>query len=262
MDGGALLLDVREPEEWCTEHAPTAMLLPVGRVRSRQHELPRDRRIVVVCRSGGRSAVVTTSLRRSGFDAVNLAGGMCAWAAAGLPVIRHGVNSGLVVHREDPLNCETSLPELIGGVVMPSAHFYVRNHFTTPVVDPERYELTVTGMVAAAVAPSACAICAACRRSRSSPRWNAPATAGISFDPPVAGEQWRFGAASAAEWTGVPLVEIFDGQVWRPAPMMSCSAAPTRDWSRVRRHRCGSSIPMSWTMRGGQRRTRRVRDER
>jgi hypothetical protein len=44
--------------------------------------------IVVVCRSGGRSAAVTESLRAWGFDAVNLGGEMCAWAAAGLPVVR------------------------------------------------------------------------------------------------------------------------------------------------------------------------------
>jgi DMSO/TMAO reductase YedYZ molybdopterin-dependent catalytic subunit/rhodanese-related sulfurtransferase/glyoxylase-like metal-dependent hydrolase (beta-lactamase superfamily II) len=207
VDGGALLLDVREPDEWCTEHAPTALLLPVGRVRTRQHELPRDRRIVVVCRSGGRSAAVTASLRRSGFDAVNLAGGMCAWAAAGLPVVSHGGNSGLVVHREDPLNCETALPELIGGVVMPADHFYVRNHFTTPVLDPELYELTVTGIVERPLRlrlrdllnmPSQSLVatleCAGNGRSR--------------FDPPVSGEQWHFGAASTAEWTGVPLVEV------------------------------------------------------
>ena len=87
VDGGALLLDVREPEEWQAEHAPAAVLIPMGQVRSRQGELPRDRRIVVVCRSGGRSVAVTELLRASGFDAVNLAGGMCAWATAGLPSV-------------------------------------------------------------------------------------------------------------------------------------------------------------------------------
>jgi rhodanese-related sulfurtransferase/DMSO/TMAO reductase YedYZ molybdopterin-dependent catalytic subunit/glyoxylase-like metal-dependent hydrolase (beta-lactamase superfamily II) len=209
VDGGALLLDVREPDEWCIEHAPTAVLLPVGRVLAQQDELPRDRRIVVVCRSGGRSAAVTASLRRSGFDAVNLAGGMCAWAAAGLPVVRHSGDPGLVVHREDPLNCETSLPALIGGVVMPAARFYIRNHFTTPVLDPELYELTVTGLVERPLRlrlrdlrnmPSQSLVCtlecAGNGRSR--------------FVPRVAGEQWHFGAASTAEWTGVPLVEILD----------------------------------------------------
>jgi DMSO/TMAO reductase YedYZ molybdopterin-dependent catalytic subunit/rhodanese-related sulfurtransferase len=209
VDAGALLLDVREPHEWCTEHAPTAMLLPVGRVRAREHELPRDRRIVVVCRSGGRSAAVTASLRRSGFDAVNLAGGMCAWAAAGLPVVSHGGDPGLVVHREDPLNCETSLPALIGGLVMPTAHFYVRNHFATPVLDPQLYQLTVSGMVGEPLRLSLPDL-------HNLPRQSLIATlecAGngrVHFDPPVDGEQWHFGAASTAEWTGVPLVDILD----------------------------------------------------
>jgi rhodanese-related sulfurtransferase/glyoxylase-like metal-dependent hydrolase (beta-lactamase superfamily II) len=87
VDAGALLLDVREPDEWESEHAPDAVLIPMGQVDSRQGELPRDREIVVVCRSGGRSAAITDLLRASGFDAVNLAGGMCAWADAGLPVV-------------------------------------------------------------------------------------------------------------------------------------------------------------------------------
>ncbi|WP_084187780.1 molybdopterin-dependent oxidoreductase [Mycobacterium paraffinicum] len=209
IDAGALLLDVREPDEWCTEHAPTAMLLPVGRVRTREDELPRDRRIVVVCRSGGRSAAVTALLRRSGFDAVNLAGGMCAWAAAGLPIVSHGAEPGLVVHREDPLNCETSLPALIGGVVMPSTHFYVRNHFATPVLDPQLYQLTVTGLVERP-------LCLSLRDLHNLPRQSLLATLECAgngrahFDPPVDGEQWQSGAASTAEWTGVPLVDVLN----------------------------------------------------
>ncbi len=98
LDGGALLLDVREPDEWHAEHAPNALLVPMGRVREQQAELPRDGPIVVVCRSGGRSAAVAESLRGWGFDAVNLAGGMCAWAAAGLPVVHHA----------DPLDRKTT----------------------------------------------------------------------------------------------------------------------------------------------------------
>jgi DMSO/TMAO reductase YedYZ molybdopterin-dependent catalytic subunit/rhodanese-related sulfurtransferase/glyoxylase-like metal-dependent hydrolase (beta-lactamase superfamily II) len=209
IDRGALLLDVREPDEWYAEHAPGASFIPMGRVRARQHELPRDRQIVVVCRSGGRSAAVTASLRRSGFDAVNLAGGMCAWAAAGLPVVSGGSDPGLVVHRQNPLNCETSIAALIGGVVMPNARFYVRNHFATPALDPGTYELIVGGLVERPLRlrlrdlhkmPSQSLVvtleCAGNGRSL--------------FDPAVPGEQWRFGAASTAEWTGVPLVEILD----------------------------------------------------
>jgi rhodanese-related sulfurtransferase/DMSO/TMAO reductase YedYZ molybdopterin-dependent catalytic subunit/glyoxylase-like metal-dependent hydrolase (beta-lactamase superfamily II) len=207
VDGGALLLDVREPGEWCIEHAPTAVLLPVGRVLTRQHELPRDRRIVVVCRSGGRSAAVTASLRRSGFDAVNLAGGMCAWAAAGLPVVSDAGDPGLVTLREEPLNCETSLAALTVGCVTPAARFYIRNHFTTPILDPELYELAVTGLVERPLRLRLCDL------------YNMPSQSLVVtlecagngrqyFNPPVAGEQWHFGAASTAEWTGVPLVEI------------------------------------------------------
>jgi DMSO/TMAO reductase YedYZ molybdopterin-dependent catalytic subunit/rhodanese-related sulfurtransferase/glyoxylase-like metal-dependent hydrolase (beta-lactamase superfamily II) len=209
VDGGALLLDVREPDEWYAEHAPRAMLLPMGRVHARLDELPRDHPIVVVCRSGGRSAAVTASLRTAGFDAVNLAGGMCAWAAAGLPVVAGGSDPGLVVHREEPLNCETSIGALIGGVVMPNARFYVRNHFPTPAIDPELYELTVTGLVERPLRLSL-------RDLTHMPSQSFVATLECAgngrslFNPPVAGEQWRFGAASTAEWTGVPLVELLD----------------------------------------------------
>jgi DMSO/TMAO reductase YedYZ molybdopterin-dependent catalytic subunit len=209
VDGGALLLDVREPDEWYVEHAPAAMLVPMGRVRARDNELPRDRPIVVVCRSGGRSAAVTASLRRSGFDAVNLAGGMCAWAAAGLPVVAGGADPGLVVHREQPLNCETSIAALIGGVVMPNARFYVRNHFPTPAIDPDTYELAVTGLVERPLRLRL-------RDLQNMPSHSLVATLECAgngrslFDPPVDGEQWRFGAASTAEWTGVPLVEVLD----------------------------------------------------
>src|SRR5882724_11138357 len=54
---------------------------------------------------------------------------------------------GLVVHRAHPLNCETSIPDLLGGVVMPNAHFYVRNHFPMPRLDPATFQLTVAGLV-------------------------------------------------------------------------------------------------------------------
>jgi rhodanese-related sulfurtransferase/glyoxylase-like metal-dependent hydrolase (beta-lactamase superfamily II) len=87
IEDGSLLLDVREADEWREGHAPQAMFMPMGSVYARQAELPRDRRIVVVCRSGGRSAAITDALRSEGFDAVNLTGGMCAWAAAGFPVV-------------------------------------------------------------------------------------------------------------------------------------------------------------------------------
>jgi rhodanese-related sulfurtransferase len=55
-------------------------------ISTRLDELPRDRQIVAICRSGGRSRAVAEALGGAGFDAVNLAGGMRAWEAAGLPV--------------------------------------------------------------------------------------------------------------------------------------------------------------------------------
>ncbi|MHB8438120.1 MAG: rhodanese-like domain-containing protein [Acidimicrobiales bacterium] len=94
---GAIVLDVREHDEWEAGHIPGALHLPVGHLEKGFATLPRDRRIVVVCRSGNRSAMATTFLVRSGSDAVNLGGGMQAWAAAGLPVEGSDARPGTVV---------------------------------------------------------------------------------------------------------------------------------------------------------------------
>jgi len=87
LDAGAVLLDVREPDEWEAGHAPEATWIPMGDLGARQGELSADEAVVVVCRSGARSARVTTALLGAGYDATNLAGGMQAWDAAGLPVV-------------------------------------------------------------------------------------------------------------------------------------------------------------------------------
>lgn len=84
---GALLLDVRESDEWAAEHAPEAVWLPMSQLAARAGELPRDRTIVCMCHVGARSAAVAEALRRAGWSAVNLAGGILAWTAAGLPVV-------------------------------------------------------------------------------------------------------------------------------------------------------------------------------
>src|SRR5262249_57410012 len=60
---------------------------------------------------------------------------------------QQAIEAGLVVHRAHPLNCETSIPALIGGVVMPNARFYIRNHFPIPNLDPAQFRLTVGGLV-------------------------------------------------------------------------------------------------------------------
>ncbi|MGH2731124.1 MAG: sulfite oxidase [Actinomycetota bacterium] len=122
---------------------------------------------------------------------------------------QRAIDAGLVVHRAHPLNCETSIPALIGGVVMPSAHFYVRNHFPIPALDPATWALTVGGLVEHPMILSLRDLhnmrsqslvvtieCAGNGRSR--------------FEPPIEGEKWNLGAVSTAEWTGVPLVEVLD----------------------------------------------------
>ncbi|HZR15566.1 MAG TPA: rhodanese-like domain-containing protein [Acidimicrobiia bacterium] len=95
--GGAVLLDVREPEEWYAGHAPGATWIPLGRVPAERAALPTDRPVLAVCRVGGRSAQAVAALRRWGVDARNVAGGMQAWAAAGLPVVTDDDRPGHVV---------------------------------------------------------------------------------------------------------------------------------------------------------------------
>jgi rhodanese-related sulfurtransferase len=84
---GALLLDVRELDEWQAGHAPAATHIPMGELNARVDELPPDVTIICVCHVGGRSAVVADALNRGGWHALNLTGGMNAWEAAGLPVV-------------------------------------------------------------------------------------------------------------------------------------------------------------------------------
>jgi rhodanese-related sulfurtransferase len=81
------LLDVREPYEWEAGHVEGATPMPMGEVMARLGEIPVDREVVVVCRSGHRSAQVTAYLAQIGRQAVNLDGGMHAWEAAGLPMV-------------------------------------------------------------------------------------------------------------------------------------------------------------------------------
>jgi rhodanese-related sulfurtransferase len=83
---GAFMLDVRQPEEWAEVHIPGATLVPLGDLPSRLAEVPRGREIVVVCRSGNRSAEGRDILRQAGFAATSsMAGGMNEWTAAGYP---------------------------------------------------------------------------------------------------------------------------------------------------------------------------------
>ena len=80
-DDEPFLLDVREPDEFAAWAIPGALNLPLGRLATGLDELSTRDEIVVVCASGARSARATAALRGIGIDAVNLAGGMLAWAA-------------------------------------------------------------------------------------------------------------------------------------------------------------------------------------
>jgi rhodanese-related sulfurtransferase len=83
---GALVVDVREPVEWDAGHIAGAVLIPLGELGTRVGELPRDRRMVIVCRTGSRSAYAADALHGAGYDVVNLRGGLFAWAAGSRPL--------------------------------------------------------------------------------------------------------------------------------------------------------------------------------
>jgi len=87
-DAGAFILDVRTPEEWNQVHIPDSTLIPLDQLPSRLAEVPQDEQIVVVCRSGNRSAEGRNILLNAGFPEVtSMAGGVTAWYAQGLPTV-------------------------------------------------------------------------------------------------------------------------------------------------------------------------------
>lgn len=86
--GGAVVIDVREPVEYWMGHVPGAELIPLGRVPAHAGDLPRDRPVHVICASGTRSLAAVDLLRRTGVDAWSVAGGTAGWKRAGHPVVR------------------------------------------------------------------------------------------------------------------------------------------------------------------------------
>jgi rhodanese-related sulfurtransferase len=97
VEEGAFLLDVREADEWAAGHAPEATWIPMGELQSRIDDVPRDRTVVAICRSGARSLAVAGALRGAGIDAVNLAGGMRAWAGEDYEVVAADGLPGTVI---------------------------------------------------------------------------------------------------------------------------------------------------------------------
>jgi DMSO/TMAO reductase YedYZ molybdopterin-dependent catalytic subunit len=136
-------------------------------------------------------------------------------ASTGVPTLdpeetcQQAIDAGMVMHRAHPLNCETSLAELVGGVVMPNARFYMRNNFGIPDLDAATFRLAVGGLVEREQRLSVRDL----QNMRSKTQVVTLECAGNGrslFDRPTEGEKWGLGAVSTAEWTGVPLVEILD----------------------------------------------------
>jgi rhodanese-related sulfurtransferase len=94
---GAWLLDVRESDEWEAGHSASAHFLPMSQLQDRVDEVPSDVPVLVICRSGARSAAVTGALRQAGYDATNVTGGMQAWRAAGGDVLTSDGVAGQVI---------------------------------------------------------------------------------------------------------------------------------------------------------------------
>jgi rhodanese-related sulfurtransferase len=87
LPAGVFLLDVREDDEWTAGHAPDAVHVRLGELGARVDELPRDRKVYVICRTGKRSAYAAQALVGGGLNAINVADGMTGWAVADRPMI-------------------------------------------------------------------------------------------------------------------------------------------------------------------------------
>ena len=84
---GVFFVDVRTNEEWDEMHVANSVLIPLDELPNRLSEIPRDRDVVVVCRSGRRSKEAAGILQNAGYsNIVSMTGGLTAWKAAGYPL--------------------------------------------------------------------------------------------------------------------------------------------------------------------------------
>jgi sulfite oxidase len=233
-----VVLDVRTEREWREQRIEGSLNIPLPRLLERLDEIPTNRKVVVQCATGYRSAIAASLLRRQGFEAVaDLVGGISAWAAstangAGQDRLRvrpkqariAAKHAGLIVWSEEPLNAETPPDLLCRATVTPTNLFFVRNHAPVPEVDPASYLLTIGGLLRSPLQLSlddlrqrfervsfgATLMCAGNRRSE---------LAGVA---PIPGQApWGVGAIGNAVWSGFRLrdvlvaagVEIEDGHV-------------------------------------------------
>ena len=97
IENGAVLIDVRNDDEWQAGHAPNARYITLSELSQRCGEVPSDQRVIVICRAGGRSLKAAEFLATQGITAANLTGGMQAWAQAGLAVVDDDGAPGTVI---------------------------------------------------------------------------------------------------------------------------------------------------------------------
>ncbi|GAC1429132.1 MAG: hypothetical protein NVS2B3_14740 [Vulcanimicrobiaceae bacterium] len=90
MKAGALLIDVRDEDEFAEAHVDGAVLIPLPDLEARLDEFPRNRELLLFCRSARRSGLAQDALvDRFGYrDVANVEGGILAWEKAGLPLIK------------------------------------------------------------------------------------------------------------------------------------------------------------------------------
>ena len=86
MAGGAVVVDVRMPDEYVEMHVPGAILIPLPELGERADEVPKGEQVYVICAVGGRSLAAAAALNNAGWDTVSVAGGTKAWVAEGRPV--------------------------------------------------------------------------------------------------------------------------------------------------------------------------------
>ena len=85
---GAQLVDVREDHEWDRDHAAGAVHCPLGNVLDQIDScVDKSQPVLVICKSGGRSARATQALRELGWDAYNVEGGTDEWRESGGPMV-------------------------------------------------------------------------------------------------------------------------------------------------------------------------------
>ncbi|MDQ6838497.1 MAG: rhodanese-like domain-containing protein [Actinomycetota bacterium] len=84
---GAVVVDVRQPDEYVEAHVPGAVLIPLGELAARQGEIPHSDPLYIICAAGGRSLTAAAALVDAGYPAMSVSGGTNGWIAAGHPVV-------------------------------------------------------------------------------------------------------------------------------------------------------------------------------